>query len=113
MAAKTETSFGDLLRRYRVAAGLTQEELAERASLSARGISDLERGARSAPQRHPPTVGAGARSSFGGSGRLSAAARRPLALSQWDGADPRPTLPVQPTPLVGRTAEVAAVSALL
>lgn len=37
-------SFGDLLRRYRLAAGLTQEELAERAGLSARGISDLERG---------------------------------------------------------------------
>ena len=42
-------SFGDLLRRHRVAAGLTQEELAERASLSARGISDLERGARAHP----------------------------------------------------------------
>ena len=32
------------MRRYRLAAGLTQEELAERAGLSARGISDLERG---------------------------------------------------------------------
>ena len=35
-----------LLRRYREAAGLTQETLAQRAGLSARGISDLERGAR-------------------------------------------------------------------
>jgi transcriptional regulator with XRE-family HTH domain len=33
-----------LLKRYRSAAGLTQEGLAERAGLSARGISDLERG---------------------------------------------------------------------
>src|SRR5690348_8818505 len=32
--------FGDLLRRHRLAAGLTQEELAERAGLSARAISD-------------------------------------------------------------------------
>ncbi len=37
-------TFGELLRRSRVATGLTQEELAERAGLSARGISDLERG---------------------------------------------------------------------
>jgi tripartite motif-containing protein 71 len=44
-------SFGRLLRQYRLAAGLTQEELAERAHLSARGISDLERGARSSPRR--------------------------------------------------------------
>lgn len=44
-------SFGDLLRHYRLAAGLTQEELAERANLSARGISDLERGARSSPRK--------------------------------------------------------------
>ena len=47
VVAMTETEFGDLLRRYRTAAGLTQEELAERAGLSTRGISDLERGARS------------------------------------------------------------------
>src|SRR5262245_38044652 len=42
-------SFGILLQRYRVASGLSQEELAERAGLSRRGISDLERGARRAP----------------------------------------------------------------
>jgi transcriptional regulator with XRE-family HTH domain len=42
--------FGAHLRRRR-AAGLTQEGLAERAGLSARGVSDLERGARRAPQR--------------------------------------------------------------
>jgi predicted ATPase/DNA-binding XRE family transcriptional regulator len=43
--------FGDLLRRHRVAAGLTQEALAERAGLSLRGLSDLERGARRSPYR--------------------------------------------------------------
>jgi len=41
--------FGELLRRYRVAAGLTQQELAERAGLSVRGLSDLERGLRRRP----------------------------------------------------------------
>jgi transcriptional regulator with XRE-family HTH domain len=36
--------FAVLLRQYRAAAGLSQDELAERAGLSRRGISDLERG---------------------------------------------------------------------
>ena len=42
-------SFATLLRRHRIAAGLSQEALAERAGLSARAISDLERGLRRAP----------------------------------------------------------------
>jgi tetratricopeptide (TPR) repeat protein/transcriptional regulator with XRE-family HTH domain len=37
-------SFGGLLRQLRVHAGLTQEELAEAATVSARSVSDLERG---------------------------------------------------------------------
>jgi predicted ATPase/DNA-binding XRE family transcriptional regulator len=43
--------FGQLLRRYRLAAGLSQEALAERARISAQGVSALERGARRTPQR--------------------------------------------------------------
>ena len=39
-----QSSFGALLKHYRLAAGLSQEALAARASLSARTISDLERG---------------------------------------------------------------------
>jgi transcriptional regulator with XRE-family HTH domain len=38
-----------LLQRHRLTAGLSQEVLAERAGLSKRGISDLERGLRQAP----------------------------------------------------------------
>jgi transcriptional regulator with XRE-family HTH domain len=45
-------AFGALL--HRLAAGLSQAELAERAGLSARGISDLERGVRQAP--YPATL---------------------------------------------------------
>jgi transcriptional regulator with XRE-family HTH domain len=49
-----QAAFGELLRRHRLAAGLTQEALAERTGLSVRGLSDLERGARRMP--HPGTV---------------------------------------------------------
>jgi transcriptional regulator with XRE-family HTH domain/tetratricopeptide (TPR) repeat protein len=43
-------SLGELLRRYRTAAGLTQEALAERSGLSVQGISALERGFRRFPR---------------------------------------------------------------
>ncbi len=45
-------AFGALLRRFRVAAGLAQETLAERAGISVQAVSALERGVRRAPQRH-------------------------------------------------------------
>jgi transcriptional regulator with XRE-family HTH domain len=44
VAEGSAQGFGPLLRQLRDDAGLTQEELAEAASLSARSISDLERG---------------------------------------------------------------------
>src|SRR5690242_18030771 len=44
-------AFGELLTRYRRAAELTQEALAERAGLSVHGISALERGVNRSPQR--------------------------------------------------------------
>jgi non-specific serine/threonine protein kinase len=44
--------FGALLRRYRLAAGLSQEELAERAGLSVQALSALENGRRQIPYRH-------------------------------------------------------------
>jgi predicted ATPase/DNA-binding XRE family transcriptional regulator len=43
--------FGALLRRYRLAAGLSQEALAERARLSVQAVGALERGDRRAPYR--------------------------------------------------------------
>jgi predicted ATPase/DNA-binding XRE family transcriptional regulator len=45
-------AFGALLRRYRRQAGLSQEELAAKAYVSARTISDLERGANARPRVH-------------------------------------------------------------
>jgi len=45
MLTSPPTTFGDLVRHHRQAAGLTQQELAERAGLSVHGIQKLERGA--------------------------------------------------------------------
>ncbi len=48
---------GEWLRQQRVAAGLTQEDLAERSGVSVRAIADLERGRTRQPV---PVLGAGA-----------------------------------------------------
>jgi len=45
-------SFGTLLRRYRLALGLSQEELAARSGLSVRAIANMERGRTTRPRRH-------------------------------------------------------------
>ena len=42
--------FGEVLRRLRTAAGLTQEELAERSEVSVRTIRGLETGKRTNPR---------------------------------------------------------------
>jgi len=105
-------SFGDLLRRYRLAAGLTQEALAERASLSVRAISDLERGLRNAPRRETVRLLTDTLALDTAAGeRLQTAARRPRR-------QPVPREPSAPTPetgagrqfrLVGRTHEIGAL----
>src|SRR3712207_166415 len=45
-------SFGERLRQLREGAGLTQEELASRAGLTAKAVSALERGERKRPYPH-------------------------------------------------------------
>ena len=45
-----KTPIGDLLRRHRLFAGLSQEALAERAGLSVDAIRALERGRRHTPR---------------------------------------------------------------
>jgi non-specific serine/threonine protein kinase len=111
MESIVPAKFGDLLRRYRLATGLTQEELAERAKLSARAISDLERGARNHPWRG--TVGLlataldlepGERAYFEKAARQ---ASPPITAGLQHGvgqfpATPRHNLPIQVTSFVGR-----------
>ena len=46
------SAFGSLLRRFRLAAGLSQEDLAERSKLSLGAISAYERGVRRSPYPH-------------------------------------------------------------
>jgi predicted ATPase/DNA-binding XRE family transcriptional regulator len=96
------------LKRFRIMAGLTQEELAERAGVSARTVSDVERGLRTAV--YPDTAR-----------RLAQALelrddQRPHFESTMRGhetddhpARSRSTIPIVPTPLLGRVSELAAV----
>ncbi|HEY5096189.1 MAG TPA: helix-turn-helix domain-containing protein [Candidatus Eremiobacteraceae bacterium] len=51
MEAAGRPHFGALLRQFRLDAGLTQQDLAERAKLSVEAVSLLERGARTRPRR--------------------------------------------------------------
>ncbi len=114
--ATTSTSFGVLLRQHRLRAGLTQEALAERAGLSARGVQDLERGMRQAPRAETVRMLAEALGLDGEPrGALMAAAHPELAISPSHIVSPLRTapLPIPPTPLIGREREVTEASALL
>jgi predicted ATPase/transcriptional regulator with XRE-family HTH domain len=115
--------FGELLRRLRQAAGLTQEALAERARVSARAISDLERGVKQRPRRETiallsDAIGLGpddrallTRSTLRSEParlRDSVVRRERSGPVPWTG--PRHNLPAPVAPLVGREADLAAVT---
>jgi predicted ATPase/transcriptional regulator with XRE-family HTH domain len=104
-----------LLRRLREARGLTQEELADRAGLTAHGVSALERGVRRRPYPHTVRGLADAldASPEERAALLSAALdRAPDAPPPNGGASLR-GLPAPVTPLLGREHDVAAVAAAL
>ena len=109
--------FGDLLRHQRRAAGLSQEALAERAGISARGISDLERGVNRTPQRETVLLLAEAlslrgaeRTAFDNAARRGASSSRLLAETAFDR---HVTVPLPLTALLGRDAEVRRLTDLL
>src|SRR5579885_2129262 len=100
-------TFGALLKRYRMAAGLTQEALAERASLSTRAVSDLERGLSRVPRYDTLDLLTTAMSLTASQrAALFAAARPPLPGGDAK-ATPLQMLPFPPTALLGREQEVA------
>jgi len=60
MSTDQNGPFGEMLKRYRLISGLKQEMLAERAGLSMRGLSDLERGISATPRPDTLSLLAGA-----------------------------------------------------
>ncbi|MGC1210175.1 MAG: helix-turn-helix domain-containing protein, partial [Micromonospora sp.] len=119
------TGLSELLRGHRLAAGLTQAELASRAGVGVRTVRDLERSRSSRPQRTTIDLLADAlgltgpaRTAFVAAARPSSAAAPPppavphLAVTGTVGAGAPVTLP-QPIALVGRDRDVAEIAALL
>ncbi len=113
MARQGSTAFGVLLRRYRIAANLSQEALAERAGLNAVSIGQLERGVRRTPRLETVRLLADAL----GLAEAERAALTEAARSAPDlpppPSGPPHALPAEVTDLVGREWEVAAVVSAL
>lgn len=117
MTMHEQTSLGLLLKRYRLAAGLSQEALAQRADLSARAISDLERGLHRAPHSATLDLLATALALSTQQRTLLLAAARPELAAATEPPPPRSAgpqaavlphpqgLPAPPTPLIGRESE--------
>jgi predicted ATPase/DNA-binding CsgD family transcriptional regulator len=102
--------FGAALKRHRLAAGLTHEALAERAGLSARAISDLERGVARAPRPASLRLLADALGLAAEARAALAAAARPATRAGAPAApERRHDLPAPLSSFVGREREVAAV----
>jgi predicted ATPase/transcriptional regulator with XRE-family HTH domain len=126
-----ESSFGEQLRQLREGAGLTQEELAERAGLSAQAVGALERGDRQRP--YPQTVRALAdalglddetrgqllamlprrRETSDSVSAPDAPSGRSSAISAPSPFVPAARLPATPTTLIGRERELAAARSLI
>jgi predicted ATPase/Tfp pilus assembly protein PilF/DNA-binding XRE family transcriptional regulator len=121
--ASSSSDFGVLLRRHRLAAGLSQEALAERARMSSDGISALERGHRRTPQRETLGLLADALALRGEERRefeiIASRAPVPRRTGPIDiavGVSPEggiPGLPLTLTSFVGRTAELGEITKLV
>ncbi len=107
------TDFGDQLRRFREAAGLTQELLADRAALTPNAVGALERGTRRHP--YPATVRSLANALGLTDDEHSAlAALIPMRRDRNHVMNrPVPGLPMPSTSLIGREREVAEIAGLL
>jgi len=119
MNAPEPSSFGEVLRSYRVTAGLSQDALADRAGLSTRAISALECGVNQAPRRSTLNLLAEAL-------ELDVADRAAFEAVAWQRRAPRAApvsahrnrrrpipVPVPLTRMIGRGRELAEVCALV
>ncbi|HZA45807.1 MAG TPA: helix-turn-helix domain-containing protein [Rubrobacter sp.] len=114
MSRAQDAPFGAYLRRVREAAGLSQEDLAARAGLSAKGISDLERGARKRPQPHTVRALADALElSEDGRAYLLAAVPKRGDVAHAGPPITEAVLPAPPAPLVGRERDLEQVTGFL
>jgi predicted ATPase/transcriptional regulator with XRE-family HTH domain len=104
---KEQSSFGALLKHYRLGAGLSQEGLAARARLSARTISDLERGVHDTPHADTLALLTDALSLSAQQHALLLDAARPeiAASLETPPASLSPGFPFPPTRLIGRSQE--------
>jgi predicted ATPase/DNA-binding XRE family transcriptional regulator len=109
----TGSEFGDLLRRHRAAAGVTQEDLAGRAGLTPQAIGLLERGKRRQPHAYTVQKLAEALDLEGPAlSEFEAAAKRATTQRSAD-TIPVYRVPTPPTSLIGREREVASIATLL
>ncbi|MGY1620236.1 ATP-binding protein [Geodermatophilus sp. SYSU D00691] len=102
--------FAEQLRRFRERAALTQEELAERAGVTAKAISALERGERRRPYPHTVRALADALGLDDADRDTLSAAARPTAPAETPVTS---SVPLPAAPLIGRTRERDELSALL
>src|SRR5437764_4666359 len=116
MAMAGATRFGALLRRLRLAAGLTQEALAERAGVSAKAVGGLERDPNRAPRLDTVALLADALGLDPTARARFLAAARPASVAPAEPPDiaaPPPALPRPLTPLIGREGVAGAVAELV
>src|SRR5215467_6981224 len=127
MAERGASAFGGLLRQLRAREQLTQEELAEAATLSARTISDLERGINRTAHKETAELLAGALGLVGQERALFVAAARGrqtttgTATAVWHtGLTSAGVVQIEPgggmpatTALVGRDRELAVLADLM
>ena len=108
-----QTSFGTLLRRYRTAAGFTQEALAARAQISARTIADLERGINRTPRHDTFELLISALDLTAQQRALFLAMVRPEMTVTAEGTRSLSRFPLPPTSLIGREQELTRALTLL
>lgn len=109
------STFGVLLKHYRLMAGFSQEALAARTQLSSRAIGDLERGISRTPRPETLALLSTALSLTPQQRTTLFATARPELAAPPEGSPTLPSsgLPLAPTRLIGREQELMQVVALL